>query len=71
MDKYVDGFVIPVPKDKIDEYRRIAERAGEIWTEHGALEYRECVGDDLEPKDFRRFRTIVQLAQEPEHVAQR
>ncbi|MBE0535253.1 MAG: DUF1428 domain-containing protein [Phycisphaerae bacterium] len=56
MDTYVDGFVIPVPKDRMHEYRRMAERAGEIWMEHGALEYRECVGDDLEPKDFRGFR---------------
>lgn len=51
METYVDGFVIPIPKDKIDEYRRIAEKAGAIWKEHGALEYWECIGDDLEVKD--------------------
>ena len=51
MAHYVDGFVIPVPKDKIDQYREIAEKAGKIWREHGALEYRECVGDDLDVKD--------------------
>jgi uncharacterized protein YbaA (DUF1428 family) len=51
MAHYVDGFVIPVPKDKIDQYREIAEKAGKIWREHGALEYREFVGDDLDVKD--------------------
>jgi uncharacterized protein YbaA (DUF1428 family) len=51
MEKYVDGFVIPIPKDKINEYRRIAEKAGSIWKEHGALEYWECIGDDLDVKD--------------------
>jgi uncharacterized protein YbaA (DUF1428 family) len=40
---YVDGFVLPVPKGKVDAYRRIARKAGKIWREHGALEYRECV----------------------------
>ena len=44
---YVDGFVLPVPKRKVEVYRRIARRAGKLWREHGALEYRECVGDDL------------------------
>jgi uncharacterized protein YbaA (DUF1428 family) len=44
---YVDGFLIPVPKKKLGEYRRIAKKAGKVWRSHGALEYRECVGDDL------------------------
>lgn len=44
---YVDGFVIPIPKRNIPAYRRIALRAGKVWKEHGALEYRECVGEDL------------------------
>jgi len=44
---YVDGFVIPVPKKKLDAYRRIARSAGRVWMEHGAVEYRECVGEDL------------------------
>jgi len=47
MAHYVDGFVVPVPKRNIDAYRRIARKAGKIWREHGALEYRECVGDDV------------------------
>lgn len=46
--RYVDGFVIPVPKDKVDAYRRMSRTAGKIWREHGALEYRECIGDDLD-----------------------
>lgn len=45
---YVDGFVLPIPKDNIQAYRRISAKAGKIWKEHGALEYRECVGDDLD-----------------------
>jgi uncharacterized protein YbaA (DUF1428 family) len=44
---YVDGFLIPVPKRKVQAYRRISQKAGKIWKDHGALEYRECVGDDL------------------------
>jgi uncharacterized protein YbaA (DUF1428 family) len=44
---YADGFVIPVPKRNIDAYRRQARKAGKIWKEHGALEVRECVADDV------------------------
>lgn len=50
MPNYVDGFLIPVPKRNIDAYRRIAQKASKIWLEHGAREYRECVGDDLNIK---------------------
>lgn len=45
--RYVDGFVVPVPKRKLAAYRRMALKAGKIWREHGALEYWECVGDDV------------------------
>ena len=45
--RYVDGYVLPVPKKGLDVYRRIAQKAGRIWREHGALEYRECAGEDL------------------------
>jgi uncharacterized protein YbaA (DUF1428 family) len=48
--RYVDGFLLPVPKRKLKEYRRIAKVAGKIWRDHGALEYLECVGDDLKTK---------------------
>ena len=47
---YVDGYVLPVPKKNLQIYRRMAQKAGRIWREHGALEYRECVGDDLKVK---------------------
>lgn len=48
--RYVDGFVIPVPKKNLAAYVRVARKAGRIWKEHGALEYRECAGDDLKTK---------------------
>jgi uncharacterized protein YbaA (DUF1428 family) len=47
---YVDGFVLAVPRRKLAAYRRISRAAGKVWREHGALEYRECVGDDLKTK---------------------
>jgi uncharacterized protein YbaA (DUF1428 family) len=49
---YVDGFVLPVPADKIEDYRKMAEPAGAIWMEHGALSYKECVLEDHEDKGF-------------------
>jgi len=47
---YVDGFLLAVPKKNIDAYRRISQKAGKVWREHGALQYVEAVGDDLENK---------------------
>jgi uncharacterized protein YbaA (DUF1428 family) len=58
---YVDGFVLPVPKAKIDVYRRMARKAGKIWREHGALEYRECVADDVKPGKVTSFPQSVKL----------
>lgn len=55
--QYVDGFLLSVPADKVEAYRAIASKAGEIWKEHGALDYRECVGDDLEIPGLASFRT--------------
>jgi len=52
---YVDGFVLPVPKKRLQEYRRIAQKAGKIWREHGALDYKECVGEDLKIKGVYSF----------------
>ena len=52
---YVDGFLIPVPKDKIDDYRELAQSASVIWREHGALQYTECVADDLTTDFCRSF----------------
>ena len=46
-ESYVDGFLVPVPKKKLATYRRMAAKAGKIWREHGALEFRECIADDV------------------------
>ncbi|TDU70653.1 uncharacterized protein YbaA (DUF1428 family) [Prosthecobacter fusiformis] len=59
MSHYVDGFVIPVPTDKIPEYQAIAEKACVIWKEHGALDYRECVAEDTDAKDMVSFPTLA------------
>ena len=53
--KYVDGFVMPVPKKKLAAYLKIARKAGKVWMDHGALEYRECIGDDLKVKGLVQF----------------
>jgi uncharacterized protein YbaA (DUF1428 family) len=55
MARYVDGFVLAVPKRNVPAYRRLAQKAARVWREHGALEYRECVGDDLKPKGVVPF----------------
>jgi uncharacterized protein YbaA (DUF1428 family) len=55
MAHYVDGFVIPIPKKNLNAYRRMAQQAGKIWRDHGALEFRECVGDDLNIKMGKPF----------------
>jgi uncharacterized protein YbaA (DUF1428 family) len=52
---YVDGFLLPVPKKNLQAYRRMSQKAGKIWKEYGALEYRECVGDDLVVKGMKSF----------------
>ena len=49
MKEYVDGFVLPVPKKKLEAYRKLAQKAGKVWKKYGALHYFECVGDDLNP----------------------
>jgi uncharacterized protein YbaA (DUF1428 family) len=61
MAHYVDGFVLPVPKRNVDAYRRMARKAGKIWREHGALEYRECVSDDVEMGKVTSFPRSVKL----------
>jgi uncharacterized protein YbaA (DUF1428 family) len=55
MALYVDGFVIPLPKKNLSAYRRMAQKAGKVWRDHGALEFRECVGDDLNIKMGKPF----------------
>ena len=64
MGKYVDGFVLPIGKDKVEQYREMAQKAGEIWKEHGALEYIEAVGDDLNIKDMLSFKTIADATED-------
>lgn len=59
--KYVDGYVLPVPKKNLAAYRRIALAAGRIWREHGALEYRECIGEDLQVKQVVSFPRTIKL----------
>ena len=61
MAHYVDGFVVPVPKRKLAAYRALARKAGKIWREHGALEYVECVGDDVKPGKSTSFPQSVKL----------
>lgn len=51
MSKYVDGFVLVVPENKVQEYTKMATEGRDIWMKHGALEYYECKGDDLETKE--------------------
>lgn len=58
---YVDGFVVPVPKDNVDAYRKLARKAGKIWKEYGALEYVECIADDVQPGKRTSFPQAVKL----------
>ena len=58
---YVDGFVLPVPKRKLQAYRRMAQKSSKIWREHGALEFRECVADDVKPGKRTSFPQSVKL----------
>ncbi len=61
MTHYVDGYVVPVPRSKLDAYRQMAETAGKIWIEHGALQCWECAGDDVKPGKVTSFPQSVQL----------
>ena len=58
---YVDGFVLAVPKKNLGAYRRVSRAAGKIWREYGAVEYRECVGDDVAGKAARPFARCARL----------
>jgi uncharacterized protein YbaA (DUF1428 family) len=63
---YVDGFVLPIPKANVEAYRLISEKCGKIWREHGALEFRECIGDDVKPGKLTSFPQSVNL--EPDEL---
>jgi uncharacterized protein YbaA (DUF1428 family) len=64
MAKYVDGFVIVVPKDKTEEYKKMAEGGRDAWMKHGALSYYECRGDDLVPQEMggKKARAFTEMA---------
>ncbi len=59
MAHYIDGFVLPIPGDRLNEYRRVVETVAEIWKEHGALDYLEYVGDDLSLEGTRSFTDLL------------
>jgi uncharacterized protein YbaA (DUF1428 family) len=61
MPEYVDGFVLPVPKNKLADYKKLAQKASKIWREHGALDYRECAGDDLDIKMMVPFPKLAKV----------
>jgi uncharacterized protein YbaA (DUF1428 family) len=60
---YVDGFIVPVPRKNLDAYKQMSKKSGKIWKEYGALQYIECVGDDVPPGKVTSFRKSVQLKQ--------
>ena len=58
---YVDGFIVPVPKKKVKDYLRISKKAAKVWKEHGALEFRECIADDVKVGKWTSFPRSVKL----------
>ena len=58
---YVDGFIVPVPKKNLDAYRTMSEKAGKVWREHGALEYKECIADDVKVGKLTSFPRSVKV----------
>ncbi len=59
---YVDGFLVPVPKKNLAAYKRMSTKAGKVWKEYGALDYVECVADDVKPGKVTSFPQAVKLA---------
>jgi len=59
--KYVDGYVLPIPKKNLQAYARMAKKAGKIWREHGALDYKECAGKDLNAKFGNPFPQMIKV----------
>lgn len=62
MARYIDGFIFPIARDRINEYKRVAEAVAEVYKEHGALEYLEYVGDDMFREGTRPFPDLVSAA---------
>ena len=61
MPGYVDGFVMPLPESNLERYREIARQAGELWVEHGALDYKECLAEDVKVGEVTSFPRSVKL----------
>jgi uncharacterized protein YbaA (DUF1428 family) len=61
MSRYVDGFVVPVPKNNLEAYRKLSELSGKVWKEYGALEFIECIADDVKAGKVTSFPQSVQL----------
>lgn len=61
---YVDGFIVPLPKSNVEVYRDMAKKAGAIWREHGALQFRECIADDVKPGKLTSFPQSVDLKED-------
>ena len=61
---YVDGFVVPLQKDKIDVYREMSRKCGEVWREYGALSFRECIADDVKTGQWTSFPQAVKLEED-------
>ena len=59
--QYVDGFIVPVPKKNLDAYRSMAKKAGKVWRDHGAIEYREFLGEDIKVGKWTSFPRSVKL----------
>ena len=63
---YVDGFVVPLPRKNVEQYKQMSVRMAQVWREHGALQFRECIGDDVKPGKLTSFPQAVNL--EPDEV---
>lgn len=64
MPKYVDGFVIPVPRTRLEDYKKMAVLGSQVWRDHGALEYRECISEDVKPGKLTSFPQSVDLQED-------
>ena len=64
MADYIDAFVLPIPRRNLDEYRRLVEATADIWREHGALDYREYIGEDLGSEEMRSFTELSGAAED-------
>jgi len=64
MAPYIDGFVLPIPSNRFDEYKTLVRAVAKIWKEHGALDYREFVGDDLKLEGTRSFTDLADATEE-------